>query len=1509
LVPGTIEKEAVFSRPEFEKRRLQILCNWNRYEVSQTDESQKYFEVFSPNLLSQHITDMEQLRIFVVSSFDTLEQSAKANLIRQIGRLPCVLTESYSFVSGRCGNCDRVRPVLDMDRQSLDGLKDVFTSIIQSENFDGNEILRIETLVSIRRAFTCYRPGIPFGAATELGAWIIRCLKSTSREIRIATAGLLPLFVAISGQEAANNMDQIFKVLSNMNFKQDPYFFETTVIAWGQLGRVSIGERLNLILIRLIDYLGSPNSFHCSVAFQEIRSIAKAKMLTCYQLCTPFWPTISVLVVKQMEEKKSLLARFSELLEITVSDFLYRTLPFTVPYLVLSRRYDLVSTIASACGSTAKRVYLEHVPVILAVLLTQNVDHPGDFAEERWLEADVSFSRVSFPDVVGSNMVGLTFEILKLYDGDDDPKTARIRHALEYIASLKSGRDPAPSELPELFRESDVVELVAMFSDTVRNISGRKPDTTKLQCLKGISMMIQCCGDRFVCAVPQICTFLQSALDMEELQEAAIQAWHIMIVHLTENFQTILDLTFAVVVQKWSTFTSEAKSAARAMLEYIIVNNGGVLAARTNKSGVPLLTDVPELKELDDKLKLLEPVRSPFWRLRNLINRSCHENIYIVRQTVIELRSFVLDEQAAIQQGMSNEKNLELIQSMIRSLFNLAFTFNSADSDIPDLCAVCLGLIGAIDQHKIDISPKKDNLIVMNNFDNAEESITFVTELLEKHLVKLFKASTDPNTQGFLAFGLQEYLKFCHLSKKSEDTQGRWKRFSSDSKAILLPHASTRYQAQPAPPASRLTGPIFNQSISYSLWLQKFTYDLMSKAKPGNARQIFNVCRQIVRDKEQYQAIYDFVLPYVALNVTIGGNEDDSQAVLQEIQTILNTPSEQADDMGPFHSKVFAIVDYFSQWMRARRKYESDLGHPRGRAVLSDSPVSKVNKFLDTLSSNLMAQRSYDCKSFPRAIMYWEQHLRKVAQPLSSESTAIYAKFQEIYASIEDPDALDGISTKLPSLSIEKQILQYEHTGKWSDALECYEVLLKSNSNWNLPLQLKMMNCLKKNGRYDDLLARLDATIVKLDTIPDEWVNLGVEVSWLSGRWNSLEHWLSEASRESYESNVGKALLALKDRRKEELLYCIGRARASISSALSSTYITSLGQCGESIVRLHGLADLESIGDLAFNRFPKDHKTVSSYLDNRLSMVGANFESRRYLLALRRSAISVSGLPFAVQEVGITWIASARDARKQGQPGLALQALLQGLVAEHPSASVEYAKLLWDQGEQRKAVTTLEGILNPGFRDSGSNSGDKMNLSRQEAKDALLYTRWLDMSDQADSETIIARYKAVARVDAMREKAYYRLAKYYTKLYDYQLQLDEPLRNSSFLEGELERLMVINYCRSLVYGVKYVYETLPKMITTWLDFAAQIKRPPASQKYVFVYFLGEKKHLTFRSSQAKVIKARTDVLRSINEFLMKSTIRVPSYFVSFNPSFSIFFLSLTLVLPCSSAASIANHPS
>jgi serine/threonine-protein kinase ATR len=127
---------------------------------------------------------------------------------------------------------------------------------------------------------------------------------------------------------------------------------------------------------------------------------------------------------------------------------------------------------------------------------------------------------------------------------------------------------------------------------------------------------------------------------------------------------------------------------------------------------------------------------------------------------------------------------------------------------------------------------------------------------------------------------------------------------------------------------------------------------------------------------------------------------------------------------------------------------------------------------LSSINHDLMAKAALQCKAYARSLMNFERQivaLRERETPASAKDlTPYYERLHEIYAHLDEPDGMEGISMLILSPSLEHQIRQHESTGQWTSAQSCWEVRLQQSPD-NLDFHLGLLRCLRNLGHYGSL--------------------------------------------------------------------------------------------------------------------------------------------------------------------------------------------------------------------------------------------------------------------------------------------------------------------------------------------------------------------------------------------------------------------------------------------------------
>jgi len=220
-------------------------------------------------------------------------------------------------------------------------------------------------------------------------------------------------------------------------------------------------------------------------------------------------------------------------------------------------------------------------------------------------------------------------------------------------------------------------------------------------------------------------------------------------------------------------------------------------------------------------------------------------------------------------------------------------------------------------------------------------------------------------------------------------------------------------------------------------------------------------------------------------------------------------------------------------------------------------------------------------------------------------------------------------------------------------------------------------------------------------------------------------------------------------------------------------------------------------------------------------------------------------------------------------------------------AKLEHARWWWHQGQSRKAIESLQNSFAANIFEFNREtaSAESSNLSLDEVatnshnvilgKAMALLTKWLDIAKQTSEEDLLNRYKKVQTLCDKWEKSHYLLGHYYNRLLEHEESKPADRQKDSYVQGELTRLVCHSYLTSLRHGNKYLYETLPRVLTLWLDFGANVTTVMVS-----------------KDERQRLIQLRQSRLTSINDQMERALKKLPVYLVHLSQklSYCSFFL-------------------
>jgi serine/threonine-protein kinase ATR len=362
------------------------------------------------------------------------------------------------------------------------------------------------------------------------------------------------------------------------------------------------------------------------------------------------------------------------------------------------------------------------------------------------------------------------------------------------------------------------------------------------------------------------------------------------------------------------------------------------------------------------------------------------------------------------------------------------------------------------------------------------------------------------------------------------------------------------------------------------------------------------------------------------------------------------------------------------------------------------------------------------------------------------------------------------------------------------------------------------------------------------------------EAAWSAGKWEQLERLLGSSPAPEkltlldFNVGVGRALLALRRKDSTNFTTIIADLRAALAAELSPSTTASIQACHDHLVKLHALYELEAVSGMATTGI-KDREVILENLDRRLDLIGAYTSDKQYLLAVRRATMTLSryvtlnlldryyiltlfSIDFSNLDVAAAWLTTGRLARKGEFMTTAFNSVIHAERLGDTASKIEYSKLLWKEGHHRKAIQNLRGaIASNAFQTedvvpinvSVTTAGlSDEHQSRIKCHAQLLLAKWLDRAGQTKSGTLKEEYVAAVMSFPRWDKGHYYLGRFYLKLFESEKRQPISKQSSEYLSGSLLKLVIENFVRSTVYGTKYYYQTLPKILTLWLDLGMEV---------------------------------------------------------------------------------------
>lgn len=147
------------------------------------------------------------------------------------------------------------------------------------------------------------------------------------------------------------------------------------------------------------------------------------------QLFSPYWRTIAPAVVNYLLKRPQVVQQLADILAVTVAEFLVFTQTYTLPYLVLTKKRDVLQKIAGSANRSLKHLCMDHtnLAAILACILMQDAEDIEGIIMASFSNISPEFRKIHYTDLLKAEQPLTAAELLKAATDDDDSIQQKVR--------------------------------------------------------------------------------------------------------------------------------------------------------------------------------------------------------------------------------------------------------------------------------------------------------------------------------------------------------------------------------------------------------------------------------------------------------------------------------------------------------------------------------------------------------------------------------------------------------------------------------------------------------------------------------------------------------------------------------------------------------------------------------------------------------------------------------------------------------------------------------------------------------------------------------------------------------------------------------------------------------------------------------------------------------------------------------------------------------------------------
>ncbi|CAH3911753.1 unnamed protein product [Pieris brassicae] len=1116
-----------------------------------------------------------------------------------------------------------------------------------------------------------------------------------------------------------------------------------------------------------------------------------------------------------------------------ISKDVHHFLPYLMPYCITIKEVPfMMEEIASLVQCSVSDFLIERFPhIYVHVYLTENKD-----VSKKCYDIIEKLTKMSILNLIKRHFRIILTEFLLQYCCNPEKVLNACRYLSCHDPDVSTPQGSLSMSTTQIadFLNPKFLGVLAYFDHKL--VNAKVALSVKRKALKSFPDIMQLMGVKYLTPLRyKVLATLRSALPLvKEFPKILAEAWRAFIHNIdTISLGPLLPNLAVSLLQQ----IQYAPQEINKIFQYLILNNENLLSSY-----------ISELFFVDDA-KISERVKSVIkrhvrrtqpdgfldkikWYLQHL-----NQDIPSIKAySFSRLNKLLKCNRKELHKAIFGGKNIDPV--IVELIDCLLVGCKDPNTEVSASSGSCLGQLGAIEAGHLPrqyVQPDRSPFAFSIN-DNCFAA----TALIE--LTRAFQYEKDTMNMDCYALTIQEILKIYDISPTGSK-KDVWDSFPENMHQIMFPLLSSRYTlAYPSQPkkAHPLFGSVY--ATTFLEWSHNWSGQLIPLIESDNIRELLRTVHPSMR--RDVRTLFLF-LPYALLHAVMSKN--NVQYIQEEMLAVINTCAEnyendvaitserskykmirhirmtpninsiQAEEgnQGKCSKTVYTLLDFLNRWLL-------EWMHTKQRPQENEN-YKAIQKFMEKFDKLAIARGNFACGELERALQYLELYMDGDKQRIQSQLPFL----AEIYALLDEPDSVAGILTiKRSEPSLKELILAQVVTGRLQDAALCYERLAQEGQLDRHSLQ-GMIDC------YLGLDQPFTAyRLLSEQEVDDTMMELSAEPLWRLGRFEQLDELVSKSvpsSRENWGLLMGRILLSYRKQEEDYFKVSCADARNRLlsqmdaetrgESALRSGYqsvlglhiISEAGHAEEALKGLKNIQDGENYGD----------ELISSLLDEwrqRLSVVQSDVRTVEPLLRIRRILLQQTQEllepthPMTSSKlrscIGDLWLQSAKHARKAGIFQQAYMYILNAEEYQPEQLFIEKSKMYWARGQQEQAFTTLRRGLDDAYPQLENLSQEQRKIC---AKAKLLIAKYNDETTNVDVDVNIGYYKEAVDVFKQWEKSLVCLGSYYEKVSSSEVASDNGAMWT-------RRIYALNsYGKALQYGHKYLYQSMPRMLSIWLD--------------------------------------------------------------------------------------------